>query len=333
MANELNIALPTSGLTVTAQPYQSGSAVGSAISLTEVGSTGFYSGNMTGSAGTYQLAFRSAGANVGSGSIVWSGTAEVPASTFNPSTDTVANVTLCATTTTLTNAPTVPSVVQIRQEMDANSTRLSNLDTSVSSRLASASYQAPSTPPTAAEITTAVWAAADKTGYSLTSAERSAIAAAVEGSLLNEADGQAVLNAIVSAIGNTNLSEVSLVAAVRADLERAGGKIDSIPTTSAPSASTVAGAVRTELGIELGRIDAAVSTRLASASYTAPANSDIAAVKAKTDNLPASPAATGDIPSANITAIKAKTDLLNTDRLANVATTNIVGTLLAQANS
>jgi hypothetical protein len=42
---------------------------------------------------------------------------------------------------------------------------------------------------------------------------------------------------------------------------------------------------------------------------------------------------TGDIPSADITAIKAKTDLLNTDRLANVATTNIVGTLLAQANS
>jgi len=250
----------------------------------------------------------------------------------------------------------------------------------VSSRLASSAYTAPTTPPTAAEI-----------------------AAAVEGSLLNEADGQAVLNALVGAIGNTNLSEVSLVAAVRADLERTGGKLDSIPTTSAPSASTVAGAVRTELGTELGRIDAAissrlasadytaptaaptaaqnasavrtelstelaridapisgatapsaatvasavrtelstelgrvdaaVSTRLASSAYTAPANSDIAAVKAKTDNLPASPAATGDIPSANITAIKSKTDLLNTDRLANVATTNIVGTLLAQANS
>jgi hypothetical protein len=337
-------------------------------------------------------------------------------------------------------APTsAPTVVAIRQEMDSNSTKLANLDASVSSRLATSgytaptsaptvadirtelavelgrldasvssrlagsSYTAPTTPPTAAEITTAVWAAADKTGYSLTSAERTAIAAAVEGSLLNEADGQAVLNAIVGAIGNTNLSEVSLVAAVRADLERNGGKLDSIPTTAAPSASavasatrtelstelsridqsissrlasadytaptaaptaaqnasavrtelstelaridapisgatapsaaTVASAVRTELSTELGRVDAAVSTRLAASAYTAPANSDIAAVKAKTDNLPASPAATGDIPSANITAIKAKTDLLNTDRLANVATTNIVGTLLAQANS
>ena len=236
-----------------------------------------------------------------------------------------------------------PSVVAIRQEMDANSTKLANLDAtissrladadyasapsvsdirselavelgrldaSVSSRLAGSSYTAPTTPPTAAEIATAV-----------------------EGSLLNEADGQAVLNAIVGAIGNTNLSEVSLVAAVRADLERTGGKLDSIPTTAAPSASAVASATRTELSTELSRIDQSISSRLASSSYTAPANSDITAIKAKTDNLPASPAATGDIPSANITAIKAKTDLLNTDRLANVATTNIVGTLLAQANS
>jgi len=262
-----------------------------------------------------------------------------------------------------------PTVTAIRQEMDSNSTKLANLDASISSRLADAdyaaptsaptvadiraelavelgrldasvssrlagsSYTAPTTPPTAAEITTAVWAAADKTGYSLTSAERTAIAAAVEGSLLNEGDGQQVLNAIVGAIGNTNLSEVSLVAAVRADLERNGGKLDNIPTTAAPSASAVASATRTELSPELSRIDQSISSRLASSSYTAPANSDISAIKTKTDNLPASPAATGDIPSANITAIKAKTDLLNTDRLANVATTNIVGTLLAQANS
>jgi hypothetical protein len=179
MANELNIALPASGLTVTCQPYQAGAAVGSAISCPETGSTGFYSGNMAGAAGTYQLAFRAGGANVGSGSIVWSGSAEVPASTFNPSTDTVANVTLCATTTTLTNAPTVPS------------------------------------------------------------------------------------------------------------------------------ASAIASQVRTELSVELARIDAATSTR------ATPAN----------------------IPTSDITAIKGKTDLLNTTRLAQVSTTEILGNLLAQANS
>jgi hypothetical protein len=55
-------------------------------------------------------------------------------------------------------------------------------------------------------------------------------------------------------------------------------------------------------------VDAAVSTRLAGSAYTAPANSDVA-------------------------AIKVKTDALNTERLANVATTAIVGNLLAQANS
>lgn len=76
-----------------------------------------------------------------------------------------------------------------------------------------------------------VWASAtrtltDKSGFSLTAAERTAIATAVEGAILNEGDGQAVLNAIVTAIGNTNLSEVSLVAAIRADLERSGGLLE-----------------------------------------------------------------------------------------------------------
>lgn len=49
----------------------------------------------------------------------------------------------------------------------------------------------------------------------------------------------------------------------------------------------------------LDNLDVAVSTRLASGSYTAPDNAGITAIKAKTDNLPASPAATGDIPSAS----------------------------------
>lgn len=62
-------------------------------------------------------------------------------------------------------------------------------------------------------------------------------------------------------------------------------------------------------------------------------STQLAAIKAKTDNLPASPAATGDIPSANITAIKAKTDLLNTDRLAQCSTVATTGAQLAAALS
>ena len=271
-----------------------------------------------------------------------------------------------------------PTVAAIRAEIDSNSTKLANLDTTVSSRLATIAYTAPSNSditaikaktdnlpsdpadqslveaaiPTAAAIATQVRSelatelarvdAAVSTRLAssayIAAPTTAQIATAVEGSLLNEADGQAVLNAIVGAIGNTNLSEVSLVAAVRADLERVGGKIDSIPAaptaaanatavwatasktitggtvdtlTNAPivpTAAAIASQVRTELATELARVDASVSTRLATSGYTAPANSDI-------------------------TAIKAKTDALNTDRLANVATTAIVGNLLAQANS
>ena len=208
------------------------------------------------------------------------------------------------TITTLTNAPTVPSVVEIRQEMDSNSTKLANLDATVSSRLASSAYSAA---PTTAQIATAV-----------------------EGSLLNEADGQAVLNAIVGAISNTNLSEVSLVAAIRSDIERAGGKLDAVPTAAAnasavwgtasktvtggtvdtltnspsvPSAASIAAATRTELAVELARVDASVSSRMAASE------------------------------ASKLDAVKTKTDALNTERLANVATTAIVGNLIAQANS
>lgn len=78
--------------------------------------------------------------------------------------------------------------------------------------------------------------------------------------------------------------------------------------TNAPTVPTpiqIATQVRTELATELGRVDAAISTR-------------------------ATPAA---IPAADIAAIKLKTDALNTTRLAQCSTTEIVGNLLAQANS
>ena len=241
-----------------------------------------------------------------------------------------------------------PTVAAIRTEMDSNSTKLANLDATVSSRLASSAYSAA---PTTAQIATAV-----------------------EGSLLNEADGQAVLNAIVGAIGNTNLSQVSLVAAVRADLERTGGKLDSIPTTAAPtaaanatavwstatkeitggtvttltnspnvpSAASIASATRSELAVELARVDVATSSRLATSGYTAPPTPPtVTAIRQELDtnstklaNLDATISSRlASSVSTNITAIKAKTDLLNTDRLAQCATTSIVGNLIAQSNS
>ena len=104
---------------------------------------------------------------------------------------------------------------------------------------------------------------------------------------------------------------------------------------TAPTAAPTVVDIRTEMdsnSTKLANLDAAVSTRSTLTTGDIP-SADITAIKAKTDNLPASPAAVSDIPASDITAIKAKTDLLDTTRLANVSTTSIVGTLLAQAHS
>ncbi len=150
--------------------------------------------------------------------------------------------------------------------------------------------------PSADTIASRVWATADKAGYSLTEAERTAISTAVQAGILNESDGQAILSAIVGAIGNTSVDQVALVAAIRADLERTGGtlatRLAASAYSAAPSAQTVATevwnttartitggtvdnvanatpidageiaeAVRTELQPELARLSNAVTTQ------------------------------------------------------------------------
>jgi hypothetical protein len=121
-----------------------------------------------------------------------------------------------------------------------------------------------------------------------------------------------------------------------------GGTVDTLTNApSVPSASAIASQVRSELSVELGRVDQAISTRLASSGYTAPANSDISAIKVKTDNLPSSPAATGDIPTAaqNATAVWSKpaNDLTVADSIGERAkqqsTVAITGAQLAAALS
>ena len=274
----------------------------------------------------------------------------------------------------------------IRAEL---ATELARIDTTISSRLSPSGTLATVTTLTNAPTSVTpsdIWSHASRTITggtvdTLTNAptvpSAAEIATAVEGSLLNEADGQAVLNAIVGAIGNTNLSEVSLVAAVRADLERSGGKLDSIPTTAAPTAAQNATAV---WGASTKEITGGTVTNLtnAPASVTpsdiwshssrtitggsGPTATEIrqemdsnstklSAIKSKTDNLPSDPAdqslleaaiAGVTAPSAGQVASQVRTELsselakvaaLNTERLANVATTAIVGNLIAQANS
>jgi hypothetical protein len=248
MANELNIALST-GLTVTAQAYTAGAASGSAISLSEVGSSGFYTGNMTGSAGTYQLVFLSGGATVGTGQINWSGTAEIPFSTLT--TADIPSAAISAIQAKTDNLPSdpadqslvesaisalsIPTAASVASAVRTELTEISNLDATISSRSTLTTGDLPSVP-SAASVASAV---------------------------------------------RTELTELSnLDASVSSRLADA----DYTAPTSAPTAAAVASAVRAEL-TEISNLDASVSSRLASASYTAPANSDISAIKAKTDLL------------------------------------------------
>ena len=70
-----------------------------------------------------------------------------------------------------------PTAVAIRTEMDSNSTKLANLDATVSSRLATSGYTAPTTPPTANAIAAQVMTSLG-TGSGLTSlAQASQLAA------------------------------------------------------------------------------------------------------------------------------------------------------------
>lgn len=84
------------------------------------------------------------------------------------------------------------------------------------------------------------------------------IAEAVQAGILDDDDGQAILDAIVTAIGNSNVDEVALVAAIRADLEREGGTLDTrlaaADYTEPPTAEANAEAVRDELEPELERV-------------------------------------------------------------------------------
>lgn len=222
------------------------------------------------------------------------------------------------------NTPPTSSIIasQVRVELSSELTkisnipdnpllttdsRLNNLDSAISTRLATASYSAPIS---AASIASAVWNAVTRSlnvDVTLSSAQVTAIATSVEAAIINEADSQQVINAIVQAIGNTNITS-----------------------------GVIASAVRAELATELGRIDVATSTRLASSNYTAPNNSGITSILEDTNELQTNQTqwatATGFATPSNVSnaqvaiiseinaneikldSIKAKTDILvNTD--------------------
>jgi hypothetical protein len=174
----------------------------------------------------------------------------------------------------------------------------------------------------------------DKANYTLTPDEKVNIANAVQAAILNETDGQKILEAIVNAIGNENIDQVALVAAIRADIERTGGMLAG--KASEANATT-----------NKNTIVSAIGTPLQASSYTAPDNATIAKindVKAKTDNLPANPASSEDVAalgtslSGNFDAIPTKEEISTEvwenqpERLTRVSTVETTGDQIAAFN-
>ena len=175
---------------------------------------------------------------------------------------------------TLTSGGTTAIAAAVRTELNAE---LGRIDASISTRLPTSSYV---TPPTVTAIRQEIDSNSTK------------------------------LDVAVS----TRLPTSSYVAPDNASITAIKAKTDNLPISPAavsdiPTASQNAGAVRTELTTELSRIDVAVSTRLPTSSYVAPDNTSITAIKAKTDNLPALPAAKSDIPTTTQIATQVRTEL------------------------
>jgi hypothetical protein len=201
-------------------------------------------------------------------------------------------------------AATIASAV--RTEL---ATELGRVDAAVTSRLASASYTAPANSDVAAIKAKTDNLPSDPADESLLEAAITAAvpsvptALAIADAVLDEATSEhqtagTVGKALTDAGGS---GTPPTVAQIRAEMDSNSTKLANLDAavtsrlassgyTAPPSAASNASAVRTELSTELGRVDAAVSSRLASASYAAPDNAGIAAVKAKTDNLPSDPA-------------------------------------------
>lgn len=158
--------------------------------------------------------------------------------------------------------------------------------------------------PSASDNATAVWAADTRI---LTSGANIVLAKGVGITGLNDLalatiEGSAVLakqSAVLAIPTNPLLTTDSrlnnLDAAVSSRSTHSVADVWAYLTASATTAGSLGKRIADNL-------DAAISTRLATSGYTAPDNTSITAIKAKTDNLPASPASVGDIPSASANA-------------------------------
>ena len=179
---------------------------------------------------------------------------------------------------------------------------LARIDTTISSRLATASYTAPDN----ATIGTISTNLSTVNNNVLSRLAASAYVAPLSGS----ETAAAVWNASLSTYTTADTFGGRIVRSVNSNntVQIAGGSYhifsvlhdaepNSIPedafvdnalsnrVLAANASAEVATAVRTELAIELGRIDVTSSSRLASSAYTAPDNAGITSIKTVTDRL------------------------------------------------
>ncbi len=96
----------------------------------------------------------------------------------------------------------------------------------------------------------------------------------------------------IDAAVSTRLSTAGYTAPSNSDITAIKAKTDSlnfdgiyVQSTAATGTNVLLSRLSSSRATNLDNLDATVSSRLASASYTAPANSDIAAIKVKTDQL------------------------------------------------
>lgn len=217
--NELNCRA-TTGATVTAIPYLLGVAQ-TPIALTEIGTTGRYTGHMTGEAGIYQFDFTENGVVIGTGEIEWNGTAEVTIAT--------------RLATTGYTAPDNAGIAAIpTNPLLTTDIRLDNLDTTISSRLAGSAYAAP-----------------DNVGITAIKAKTDNLPASPASA------GE--YTAGIAAIPLTPLLAADYVAPDNAGITAIQAKTDNLPALPAatgdiPTAIENAGAIRTELTTELAAI-------------------------------------------------------------------------------
>jgi hypothetical protein len=196
----------------------------------------------------------------------------------------------------LTSAYTTPPTVT------AISDRIERAGGMLDLKLSTSSYTAP---PSASTIATAVENAIldDNDGRAVLAA----ISTTVQQGILNENDGQAILNAIVGAIGNQNVDQIALVAAIRSDLERAGGVL------STRSNLTSADIIQ---AVWIDALNRTLTDRTGFSLTTA----EREAISARLEREGG--------PIALVSAFIAQ---LNSTRLTNVATTEAIAQLLASA--